>query len=131
MGQLGPKTWFNSPKPGPQSRDLSGTVCTLSIDNNSSLNWPTVSMLILFHFILFSNVLCILVHDYILCFIGSPCYNVSYYNYILVQPYYIVIHFIEIEDLCSLCKLTHISTVKHFYSFHCLQWIIDTSDQSS
>ncbi len=31
VGQLGPSTWFNSPKPGPQSRALCGTVCSLSI----------------------------------------------------------------------------------------------------
>ncbi len=35
---------------------------------------------------------CILVHDYTLYFTGSPCYNVSYYNYISIWPYYIVIH---------------------------------------
>ncbi len=34
---------------------------------------------------------CILVHDYTLCFIGSPCCSVSYY-YISIWPYYIVIH---------------------------------------
>ncbi len=45
----------------------------------------------IFYFILFSNVFCILVHDYTLCFIGSPCCSVSYYNYISVSPYYIVI----------------------------------------
>ncbi len=44
-----------------------------------------------FYFILF-NVFCILVHDYTLCFIGSPCCSVSYYSYISVWPYYIVIH---------------------------------------
>ncbi len=31
-------------------------------------------------------------HDYTLCFIGSPCCSVSYYNYISVWPYYIVFH---------------------------------------
>ncbi len=29
----------------------------------------------------------------ILCFIVSPCYNVSCYNYDSIQPYYIVIHY--------------------------------------
>ncbi len=44
-----------------------------------------VHLLILFYFILFSNVFfCILVHDYTLYFIGSPCCSVSYYNYISV-----------------------------------------------
>ncbi len=37
----------------------------------------------------------ILVLDYILCYIGSPCCNVSYYNYISIWPYYIVIHNID------------------------------------
>ncbi len=30
-------------------------------------------------------------HDYTLYFTGSPCYNVSYYNYISMWLYYIVI----------------------------------------
>ncbi len=55
---------------------------------NHTLNWPIVSLLILFYFILFSNVsFCILVHGYTLCFFGSPCYNVSYYNYNSRWPY--------------------------------------------
>ncbi len=33
-----------------------------------------------------------IVHDYTLCFTGSPCCSVSYYTYISVWPYYIVIH---------------------------------------
>ncbi len=45
------------------------------------------------YFILFSNVFCMLVHDYTLCFTGSPCCDVSYYNYSSMSPYYIVIHF--------------------------------------
>ncbi len=31
-------------------------------------------------------------NNYTLCFTGSPYYNVSYYNYISIWPYYIVIH---------------------------------------
>ncbi len=54
---------------------LCSTVCS------TLLNWPIVSLLILFYFILFSNAFCILVHDYTLCIIDSPCCNVSYYNY--------------------------------------------------
>ncbi len=50
------------------------------------LNRPIVSLLIWF--------ICILIHDYTLCFTDSPCYNVSYYNYIFQWSYYIVIHFI-------------------------------------
>ncbi len=34
---------------------------------------------------------CILEHDYTLYFIGSPSYNVSYYNSISIWPSYIVI----------------------------------------
>ncbi len=30
-----------------------------------------------------------LVHDYTICFAGSPCFNISYYNYISISPYYI------------------------------------------
>ncbi len=30
-GMFGPITWFNPPKPGPQSRALCGVVCALSI----------------------------------------------------------------------------------------------------
>ncbi len=60
-------------------------VCTIN-SYRALLNWPIVSLLILF--ILFSNVFYfILVHDYTLCFSGSPCYNVSYYNYISISPW--------------------------------------------
>ncbi len=94
-GMVGPISWFNPPKPCPQSRAFCGTVCAFSIANSTLLNWPIVSLLILFYFILFSNrFFCILVHDYSLSFIGSTCYSVSYYNYISIWPYYIVIHFI-------------------------------------
>ncbi len=50
------------------------------------LNWPIVSLLILF--ILFSNVFCILVHVFTLCFIGFPCSSVSYYNYVCMTLLY-------------------------------------------
>ncbi len=33
-------TWFNPPKPGPQSRALCGTVCNLSIANITFTNDP-------------------------------------------------------------------------------------------
>ncbi len=42
------------PKPGPQSRALCGTVSALSIANTTLLNWPIVSLLIFFCFILFN-----------------------------------------------------------------------------
>ncbi len=57
---------------------------------STSLNWPIISLLSLL--ILFSNVFCILLHDYTLCFTGSPCHSVRYYNYISIWSYYIVIH---------------------------------------
>ncbi len=43
-------------KPGPRFRVVCGTVFTLSIANSTLWNWPIVSLLILFYFILFSNV---------------------------------------------------------------------------
>ncbi len=68
--------------------------CVCIINSYTTLlNWPIVRLLILFDIILLSNgFFCILVHDYTLCFTGSPCYNVSYYNYISIWPYSIVIH---------------------------------------
>ncbi len=48
------------------------------------------------YFILFLNVcFYMLLHDYNLCFNGSPCYNVSYYNFNSGWPYYIVIDFLN------------------------------------
>ncbi len=41
-------TCFNLPKPGLQSMAFCGDVCTLSIANSTLLNWPIVSLLILF-----------------------------------------------------------------------------------
>ncbi len=79
---------LNPPKPGPQSRALYGTVFTIN-SCSTLLNWPIVSLLILF--ILFSNVFQFFLHDYTLCFTGSHCCNVSYYNYISIWPYSIVI----------------------------------------
>ncbi len=60
----------------------------------SVTDWLIISLLILFYVILFSNIFCILVHYYTLCFIGSPCCCVSYvyYNYNPIWPYYTVIH---------------------------------------
>ncbi len=65
--------------------------CCVCIINSCStlLNWPIVSLLILF--ILFSMFF-VLIHDYTLCLTGSPCCNFGYYNYISIWPYYIVIH---------------------------------------
>ncbi len=62
------------------------------IGTSTLLNWPIVSLLILF--ILFSMFF-VLIHYYTLYFTGSPCYNLSHYNYISIWPYYIVIHLIE------------------------------------
>ncbi len=41
-------------KPGQQYTVFSGSMCALSIANSTLLNWPIVSLLILFNFILFS-----------------------------------------------------------------------------
>ncbi len=48
-------SFFKPSKPGPQSRALCGTVCIINI-YSTLLNCPIVSLLILFYFILFSNV---------------------------------------------------------------------------
>ncbi len=91
VGQLGLYTWFNPPKPGLQSRDLCGTMCTLSIANSTLLNWPIVNLLIWFILYYLVVFFCILVHDYNLCFTGF-CYNVGHYNYNSIWPYYIDVH---------------------------------------
>ncbi len=58
------------------------------------LNLPIGSLLFLF---IFFSMFFVLIHDYTLCFTGSPyckfsyC-KFSYYNYISLWPYYIVIH---------------------------------------
>ncbi len=74
--------------------------CVCNINSYSTLlNWPFVNLLILF--ILFI-MLFVLIHDYTLCFTGSPCCNFSYYNYISMWPYYIVIHLTyTIQTICS------------------------------
>ncbi len=78
---VGPINLVNPPKPGLKSRALCGTVCNLSIANSTLINWPIVSLLLLLYFILFTTVFfCILVHDYTVCFIRSPCCSDSYYN---------------------------------------------------
>ncbi len=67
-------------------------LCALSIANSTLLDWPIISQLILFCFIWYYLVMwlfCILVQNYTLCFfIGSPCYNVGYYNYNSISPLY-------------------------------------------
>ncbi len=77
-----------------QSRALCHAVCAISIAivHCTLLNWPIVSLLILF--ILFS-MFSVLIHDYTLCFTGFPCCNFSYYNYISIWSYYIVIHLVN------------------------------------
>ncbi len=54
--------------------------------------YPTMFELVLqwLKCILFS--IFFLIHDYSLYVTGSPCCNVSYYNYISIWPYYIVMH---------------------------------------
>ncbi len=86
VGQLGPLTWFNPPKPGPQSRALWCCVCIVN-SYGTLLNLPIDSLLFLFLFLFFSMFF-VLIHDYTLCFTGSPycifsyC-KFSYYNYSL------------------------------------------------
>ncbi len=42
-----------------------------------------------FGFIIYYLVIvCILVHDYGICFVGSPCYNVSFYNWLYYINYF-------------------------------------------
>ncbi len=82
------------PKPGPQSTALCGAVCIVN-SYGTWLNLPIESLLFLF--ICFSMFF-VLIHDYTLCFIGSPYWifsycKFSYYNYISIWPYYIVIHY--------------------------------------
>ncbi len=49
------------------------------------------------------SLVCILEHDYTLCFIGSPYCNVSlYYNYNSIWPYYIVIYYPIQQIMCYL-----------------------------
>ncbi len=63
-----------------------------------------------------------LVHDYILCFIGSPCYNVSYYNYNSIWPYYIVIHLtvLCLYDATFICSGDHGADTN--FIFYCPVW---------
>ncbi len=53
-----PKPYLHSsvvpPKSGQQSGALYCTVCAVSIANSTLLNWPIVTLMILFYFILFS-----------------------------------------------------------------------------
>ncbi len=42
VGQLGPYTWFNPPKPGLQSSALCGTVCIIN-SYSTLLNWPLLA----------------------------------------------------------------------------------------
>ncbi len=92
VGRLGLYTRFSTPKPGLQSRALRDAVCIIN-SYSTLINWPIVSLLILF--ILYSTYF-VLIHDYTLCFTGSPCCNFSYYNYISIWALYIVIHSIVI-----------------------------------
>ncbi len=51
-----------------------------------------------------------LIHDYTLCFTGSPCRKFSYYNYFSICPYYIVIHSTINFDRCitDTCYIPHL-----------------------
>ncbi len=74
-------------------------VCIIN-SYSTLLKWPIVGLLILF--ILFGNVFFIMVHHYSLCFTGSTCWSVSYYNCIYIWSYYIVIHFTSLVMLKGL-----------------------------
>ncbi len=55
---------------------------------------------------------CILVHDYTLCFIGSPYCSVSYYVQLhlcmtLLYSYSIVIHILTVYILNQYCVILH------------------------
>ncbi len=70
--------------------------CCVCIINSYSnlLNWPIVSLLFLF---ITLSMCFVLIQDYTLCFTGSPCCKFSYYNYISIWPYYIVIHVYDVH----------------------------------
>ncbi len=77
--------------------------CCMCIVNSYSnlLKWPIVSLLFLF---IFFSMFFVLIHDYTLCFNGSPCCKFSYYNYISIWPYYIVIHLSLVNVLLAIDK---------------------------
>ncbi len=95
-GTFGPIALFNPPKSGLQSRALCDTECALWIANITLLNWPIVSLLILFYFILFSKLFCNVMHDYTLYFTGCPVCSVRYYSCISLWTYYIVVHYTHV-----------------------------------
>ncbi len=61
---------------------------SISILEHSLTHWQFIPFICIL-----CMLFCILIHDYTLCFTGCPWYNVSYYNYISIWPYYIVFHF--------------------------------------
>ncbi len=65
----------------------SGTVCgtTLSIADSTLLNWPIVSLVFLFFLILFSNLFCVLVHDYTLSFNSVFYICLLYFSFIFIK----------------------------------------------
>ncbi len=116
---VGIHTWFNPHMPRPQSRALCSTVCTLSIGHITLLNWPIVSLLVLFYYMLFSNIfLCILVLEYTLCFIGSPLYSSGCYNYKFIWSKHIVIQ-LSLHYLCSIAFSAHANKIEiQMFSFN-------------
>ncbi len=74
----------------------------------------------------------VLIHDYTLCFTGSPYWifsycKFSYYNYISIWPYYIVIHVTYLEPICltiSVLTCTLLNFVSHYVKLGVLPWII-------
>ncbi len=104
--QVASPQWVNPPRPCLQSRALCGTIFELSIAR--VLCWIDPLLACWFYFILYYFVMfsfCILIHDYTLCFVGSPCCSLSYYNYISVWPYYIVSQSpLNVWYICDFCS---------------------------
>ncbi len=100
--------------------------CCVCIINSYSalLNWPIVSLLILF--ILFSMFF-VLIHDYTPCFTGYPCCNFIYYNYISLWLYYIFIHSISMGEMNNnVVHLTDIWYATWRYAFGSLYFENDS-----
>ncbi len=102
---------------------LAGGLGQLCIINSYSTlpNWPIVSLLILCYFISFCY---ILVHDYTQYFVGSPCCSVSYYNYIFVWPYYVVIRSMGYTPVLHVWNMCIIG-VLHMY-YRCMNYMCNT-----
>ncbi len=70
--------------PGP-----SVVLCALSI---AIVYYWTDQLLACWFYLYYFVCFFVLIHDYTLCLTDYPCCNFSYYNYISIWPYYIIIH---------------------------------------